>query len=366
MAEAVHCGNFESLAVLHALGELEAAVRAAVEEHARACPECSAVLQREAALARILGPRRRAGGEQEPSDLLLAHCRGQLDKSLDAAARRAGGWREWLRPRHWAEPFRVSAHIHPGWSVAALLFVAAVAGLAGWEGLGRVPLQQFAPAVITVSAAPPPPPAAPAAPEAAPELQVPAATDSTVDAAAESAPVYTATDAGASDASPEAFFEAGTAQDLGERQARRQPGRSESVPRLWRHEPPLRIPRRRGPAAAGDAPAKGRLAGLSRRMETLWWGGVRVDPVEQQKRLLAGSLPEYPEVARRAGIEGPVTLLLRIGPDGSVEETQLLSGQPVLGRAAAAAVEQWRYQPARIEGQSVDILTSVTLAFELR
>lgn len=363
MPETVHCGNFESLAVLHALGELEASVRAAVEEHARACPECVAVLQRETALASVLGPNRSAAGEPAPSDLLLAHCRSELGKSLDEAARRPSGWREWLRPRNWAEPFRVSMHVHPGWSVAALLFVAAVSGLAGWEGLGRVPLQQFSPAVITVSAAPPPP-VAPAVADAAP--QAPATEQPAADAvAAESTPVYTATDAGMSDAPAQDFSEAVPAPPE-QASPQRRLGRGQDGSRLWRHEPPLRVPRGRGPAAAREALSEGRLAGLSRRVERLWWGGVRVDSAEQQKRLVAGSLPEYPEVARRAGIEGPVTLLLRIGQDGSVEDARLLSGEPVLGRAAAEAVEQWRYQPARIGDRPVNVLTSVTLAFELR
>jgi protein TonB len=108
------------------------------------------------------------------------------------------------------------------------------------------------------------------------------------------------------------------------------------------------------------------LAELSRRMESLWWGGIRIDPAEQQQRLVHGPSPEYPEVARRAGIEGQVTLLLRINRDGSVEDSELLSGEPVLGRAAAEAVERWRYSPLRIGGRPVNILTSVTFNFQLR
>jgi protein TonB len=105
---------------------------------------------------------------------------------------------------------------------------------------------------------------------------------------------------------------------------------------------------------------------ISRRMDTLWWGGVRVDPADQQQRLLRAPSPEYPEVARRAGIEGQVTLLLWIAEDGSVQESRLLSGEPVLGRAAMRAVEQWRYAPPRIGGRPVSVVSSVTLSFELR
>jgi TonB family protein len=354
MPETVSCETFESLAVLHALGELEPAVRAAVEEHARACPACAAVLQRETTLAAILGPARRDAAEQEPSDLLLAQCRSDLGKSLDEIAR-PRGWRQWLRPRSWTEALRVSAHVHPAWSVAALLFVAAISGLAGWEGLGRVPLQLFAPTVITVAAAAPAAPMiAPTAPEATPQPQVPEQHAANADPG--STQIYSATDAAMSEAPAPGTFPVGPTFD-------------ENAAPLWRHEPPLRMPHRhslRGSASTLPAPDEGRLAGISRKMETLWWGAVRVDPSEQQKRLVQGSLPEYPEVARRAGIEGRVTLLLRIGPDGAVQDAQLLSGEPVLGRAAAGAAEQWRYQPVRIDGQPVSVLTSVTLAFELR
>jgi TonB family protein len=119
-------------------------------------------------------------------------------------------------------------------------------------------------------------------------------------------------------------------------------------------------------AAARDLPLNGPFAQWSRAMESLWWGGVRVDPADQQKRLIRAPAPEYPEAARRARIAGQVTLGLRIGADGSVEEATLLSGEPVLGRAAMEAVEQWRYAPLRIGGRPVSILTTVTLAFELR
>jgi TonB family protein len=372
MPEPVSCGHFENLAALYALGELEAPVRAGIEAHVRACSHCAAVLRHETALADVLASGSRADDQQEPSDLLLARCRSDLSKSLDAAAAsRPRGWGALFSLRSWGAAFRISANFHPAWSVAALLLVAAVAGLAGWEGVGRAPLQRLGPAVMTVFAAPAPVPgvasASPVTPtgaNAAP--QPPAPNPPVVDGVAGDTHVYAATDAGMNDALPPNLFEADTAQGPAQQPAARIPRRGEPMPRTWRHEPPMRMPDGVSPAAAWDAPSRGRLADLSRRMERLWWGGVRVDPAEQQQRLLHSPPPEYPEVARRAGIDGQVTLLVRIGSDGSVEGTTLLSGEPVLGRAAAEAVDQWRYAPLRIGGQPVDILTSVTFAFELR
>jgi TonB family protein len=366
MAEPLSCGNFEGLALLYALGELEARARAGVEEHARVCPGCAAVLQRETALAGILAPGNRALGGQEPSDLLLAHCRSELAGTLDQAeaASRRRAWTSLFSPWSWIAALRFSPKFHPAWSVAALLMVAAVSGLAGWEGVGHAPLQRLGTAaVMTVSAAPPPP-VTPTGQDAAPQASAP--DRPVVNGTAEDNHVYAATDAGMNDAVSQSWFEGSAVPDQARLPVAGGPLGSEAAPHAWRHEPPLRMPAGLGPGAVWDAPASGRLAELSRSMDTLWWGGVRVDPAEQQKRLMLAPLPEYPEVARRAGIEGQVTLLLRIGKDGAVEDSELLSGEPVLGRAASEAVDQWRYSPLRIDGQPVNILTSVTLSFQLR
>jgi TonB family protein len=113
-----------------------------------------------------------------------------------------------------------------------------------------------------------------------------------------------------------------------------------------------------------DAPT--RFAALARMFDELWWGGVRVDPDEQQKRLVRPVLPQYPEAARQAGIEGDVALRVLIGKDGAVSSMEVISGDPVLARAAMRAVEQWRYAPALADGRPVDVVTTVSVAFRLR
>jgi TonB family protein len=373
MPKPVSCEHFEDLAVLFALGELEGPARSAVESHALACPSCAALLKREIALAAMLAPP----GEDEPTDLLLSHCRNKLARALDDAGRvgRPRAWASVFSPKDWLAALRLSPTFHPAWSVAALVMVAAVSGMAGWEGIGREPLQLFGPTVITVSAAPPPHPstAASATDRSTPQASVPIQPEiapTTTAPVVETADinVYSATDAAMNNAFRSAPFESAFVPEPLQDQlpGTRPDFETDPAPRSRRNAAPLRLPAGLGPNAPWDAPAQGGLSDLSRRMETLWWGGVRVDPAEQQKRLVVGALPEYPEVARRAGIQGPVTLLVRIGKDGSVEDAELLSGEPVLGRAAAEAVEQWHYSPLRIGGQSVPIVTSVSLAFQLR
>lgn len=65
--------------------------------------------------------------------------------------------------------------------------------------------------------------------------------------------------------------------------------------------------------------------------------------------------PPYPVTARRQGLQGTVRLDLLIEADGSVAEIRMResSGSAVLDRSVMTAVRQWRFIPARQQGQSV-------------
>lgn len=105
---------------------------------------------------------------------------------------------------------------------------------------------------------------------------------------------------------------------------------------------------------------------FARLFDALVWGGIRVEAAEQQKRLVSAIAPDYPDVARIAGIEGEVILRILVDPQGTVRDIAPVSGPPVLARAAVRAVEQWRYAPALVDGHPVSVVTTVTLAFRLR
>ena len=125
--------------------------------------------------------------------------------------------------------------------------------------------------------------------------------------------------------------------------------------------------------------SRGRIAGGSHPLETEFidvhefarlfddfvWGGVRVPASDQQKRLLTAVAPEYPDVARGAGIDGDVTLRIFVARDGAVSDVIPVSGPAILERAAARAVWQWRYAPALMDGHPVGVVSTVTLAFRL-
>jgi protein TonB len=107
------------------------------------------------------------------------------------------------------------------------------------------------------------------------------------------------------------------------------------------------------------------ISELGRFFYAFLWGAIRIEPGHQQRRLIHSIAPEYPDVARLAGIEGDVTLRILVSEDGTIGDITPLSGPPVLARAAIRAVEHWRYAPARVDGRPVGVVSTVTLAFRL-
>jgi protein TonB len=85
----------------------------------------------------------------------------------------------------------------------------------------------------------------------------------------------------------------------------------------------------------------------------------------QAARLIHGPKPEYPPLARMARIQGTVRLEAIISADGRIQNLQVLSGHPLLLKAALDAVAQWRYQPTLLNGEPVEVETEVDVNFVL-
>ncbi len=100
-------------------------------------------------------------------------------------------------------------------------------------------------------------------------------------------------------------------------------------------------------------------------LETTFLGGIREDPDELQKHLVSAPPPTYPEIARRAGVQGIVRLQVHATKDGRIEVDKILSGSPTLADAAIAAVKQWRVRPFSTGGRPVDVISTVTFNFQL-
>lgn len=76
--------------------------------------------------------------------------------------------------------------------------------------------------------------------------------------------------------------------------------------------------------------------------------------------------PHYPEDVKRAGIEGAVVLRATINKAGEPTELIQISGPTELGPASIEAVRQWRYQPYKLNGEPVEVETTVQINFTLR
>lgn len=85
----------------------------------------------------------------------------------------------------------------------------------------------------------------------------------------------------------------------------------------------------------------------------------------QESQLITRVIPVYPQMARAARIAGTVELMVLVGRDGNVLSVQVLSGSPLLTAAAKQAVEKWRYRPAILDGEAVEVESRVTVNFVL-
>jgi periplasmic protein TonB len=105
-------------------------------------------------------------------------------------------------------------------------------------------------------------------------------------------------------------------------------------------------------------------------------GGAPPPPKPAQSRIRQGGAvtaaslinrvqPNYPPLARQTRISGTVRLHAIISKDGTVQQLEVLSGHPLLVQAALDAVRQWRYRPTTLNGEPVEVDTTIDVIFSL-
>ncbi|MBS1856350.1 MAG: energy transducer TonB [Acidobacteria bacterium] len=117
-----------------------------------------------------------------------------------------------------------------------------------------------------------------------------------------------------------------------------------ATPNFRPPEPPVREPQR--PAAVQQAAAP-RITVLQ-----------MAEPIQRVP-------PVYPQLARAARIAGRVELMGVLGTDGRIHEVRVLSGHPLLVKAAVDAVMQWVYRPTILNGVAVEVQAPITVNFIL-
>lgn len=85
----------------------------------------------------------------------------------------------------------------------------------------------------------------------------------------------------------------------------------------------------------------------------------------QQPRLIQSGPPVYPQLAKSLRVSGDVDVDALIDAAGNVTAVKVMSGPVLLQHAAVETVRQWKYEPARLDGQAVAMHLTVTVRFHL-
>jgi len=93
-------------------------------------------------------------------------------------------------------------------------------------------------------------------------------------------------------------------------------------------------------------------------------GPTRVISQLEEAQLINRVEPVYPRIAVVSGVQGQVKLHAIIARDGTIKSLSLVSGHPLLARAAMDAVSQWRYRPYVLNGEIVEVETFITVNFK--
>jgi TonB family protein len=92
---------------------------------------------------------------------------------------------------------------------------------------------------------------------------------------------------------------------------------------------------------------------------------VRVGGAIKEPRKIKHVSPVYPDIARRARVQGVVILECTIGRDGRITHVGVVRGVPLLDAAAVEAVRQWVYAPTLVNGVAARVIMTVTVNFKL-
>lgn len=92
---------------------------------------------------------------------------------------------------------------------------------------------------------------------------------------------------------------------------------------------------------------------------------VNIAPGVMAGMLLKKVPPEYPLYAKAQGIQGLVVLQAIITKEGRIRDLHVVSGHPALQQAALDAVKQWIYKPYMLNGEPVEVMTTINVIFTL-
>ena len=92
---------------------------------------------------------------------------------------------------------------------------------------------------------------------------------------------------------------------------------------------------------------------------------VRLHSGIDAPRKISDAAPVYPPLAQAVAAQGIVIIEATIDTNGDVTSTKVLRSIPLLDAAALDAVRRWKYTPARLNGEPVAVVITVTVNFTL-
>jgi len=115
------------------------------------------------------------------------------------------------------------------------------------------------------------------------------------------------------------------------------------------------------PSAAPPPPPAAKKEEVTPQVQRIKIGGQ-----VQQANLIKQVKPVYPQLAKQARISGTVHLSAIISKDGTIQELKALPGaHTLLVPAAIDAVRQWVYKPTMLNGEPVEVVTTIDVNFTL-
>lgn len=94
---------------------------------------------------------------------------------------------------------------------------------------------------------------------------------------------------------------------------------------------------------------------------------IRIGGAVEAAKLIQGGLPEYPATSRGKGIQGMVLLEAVISTHGVPLSLKVLSSpDQQLSEAAMNAVKNWRYRPTLLNGNPIEVVTTISVVFRLQ
>jgi protein TonB len=87
--------------------------------------------------------------------------------------------------------------------------------------------------------------------------------------------------------------------------------------------------------------------------------------VEELPEAITRVPPQYPDLAREAGVDGTVMVQALVGKDGKVKDVRVVKSIPMLDENAKAAVRQWVFKPALSNNKPVAVWVGVPVKFSL-